>query len=87
MNTIETLQQAIKKELGRDLGTLTKDTSFEELALDSLDVVQMVMAIVEAFDIDIDDDDVENLNTFGQLLDYIEARKYIAGKREILFKS
>lgn len=75
MNTIETLQQAIKKELGRDLGTLTKDTSFEELALDSLDVVQMVMAIEEAFDIEIDDDDVENLKTIGQLLDYIEARK------------
>ena len=75
MNTIETLQQAIKKELGRDLGTLTKDTSFEELALDSLDVVQMVMAIDEAFDIEIDDDDVENLKTVGQLLDYIEARK------------
>ena len=75
MNTIETLQQAIKKELGRDLGTLTKDTSFEELALDSLDVVQMVIAIEEAFDIEIDDDDVENLKTVGQLLDYIEARK------------
>ena len=75
MNTIETLQQAIKKEFGRDLGTLTKDTSFEELALDSLDVVQMVMAIEEAFDIEIDDDDVENLKTVGQLLDYIEARK------------
>ncbi len=75
MNTIETLQQAIKKELGRDLGTLTKDTSFEELALDSLDVVQMVMAIEEAFDIEIDDDNVENLKTVGQLLDYIEARK------------
>ena len=75
MNTIETLQQAIKKELGRDLGTLTKDNSFEELALDSLDVVQMVMAIEEAFDIEIDDDDVENLKTVGQLLDYIEARK------------
>ena len=75
MNTIETLQQAIKKELGRDLGTLTKDTSFEELALDSLDVVQMVMAIEEAFDIEIDDDDVENLKTVGQLLDYIEERK------------
>ena len=75
MNTIETLQQAIKKELGRDLGTLTKDTSFEELALDSLDVVQIVMDIEEAFDIEIDDDDVENLKTVGQLLDYIEARK------------
>lgn len=75
MNTIETLQQAIKKELGRDLGALTPDTTFEELALDSLDVVQMIMAIEEAFEIEIDDEDVESLKTVGQLLDYIEARK------------
>ncbi len=75
MNTIETLQQAIKKELGRDLGPLTADTTFEELALDSLDVVQMIMAIEEAFDIEIDDEDVEGLKTVGQLLDYIEDRK------------
>lgn len=74
MNTIETLQQAIKKELGRDLGTLTPDTTFEDLALDSLDVVQMIMAIEEAFDIEIDDEDVEGLQTVGQLLDYIEDR-------------
>jgi acyl carrier protein len=44
------------------------------LALDSLDVVQMVMAIEEAFDIEIDDDDVDKLKTVGQLVEYIEEK-------------
>ena len=71
---VETLQAAIKKELGRDLGDLTPDTTFEELALDSLDVVQVIMAIEEAFEIEIEDDDVDGLKTVGQLLDYIEEK-------------
>lgn len=73
-DTIEILQTAIKKELGRDLGDLTPATTFEELALDSLDVVQMIMAIEEAFKIEIADEDVEQLQTVGQLVDYIEEK-------------
>jgi len=73
-DTIEILQAAIKKELGRDLGDLTPATTFEELALDSLDVVQMIMAIEEAFKIEIADEDVEQLQTVGQLVDYIEEK-------------
>ncbi len=74
MDTIEVLQNAIKKELGRDLGDLTVNTTFEELALDSLDVVQMVMAIEEAFEIEIADEDVDGIKTVGQLVEYIEEK-------------
>jgi acyl carrier protein len=74
MDTLEILQKAIKKELGRDLGNLTPATAFADLELDSLDVVQMVMAIEEAFDIEIDDDDVDKLKTVGQLVEYIEEK-------------
>jgi acyl carrier protein len=74
VDTLEILQKAIKKELGRDLGNLTPATEFADLALDSLDVVQMVMAIEEAFDIEIDDDDVDKLKTVGQLVEYIEEK-------------
>lgn len=73
-DTIEILQAAIKKELGRDLGDLTPATTFEELSLDSLDVVQMIMAIEEAFEIEIGDEDVDGLQTVGQLLEYIEEK-------------
>lgn len=75
METLEIMQKAIKKELGRDFDNITATTPFEDMAMDSLEVVQMVMAIEEAFDIEIDDDDVDSLKTVGDLIDYIEERK------------
>lgn len=74
METLEILQKAIKKELGRDLGVLTMTTTFEEMALDSLDAVQVVMAVEDAFDIEIADEDVDGLSTVGQLVEYIESK-------------
>lgn len=74
METLEIIRKAIKKELGRDFDDITTSTAFEDMAMDSLDVVQMVMAIEEAFDIEIDDDDVEGLKTVGDLVDYIEEK-------------
>ncbi len=74
METMEILQKAIQKELGRDVGVLTPETTFEEMALDSLDAVQVVMAIEEAFDIEIADDDMDGIANLGQLVDYIEAK-------------
>ncbi len=74
MDTLETMRKAIKKELGRDFDGITDATSFEDMAMDSLEVVQMVMAIEEAFDIEIADEDVDNLKTIGDLVDYIEEK-------------
>ncbi len=74
MDTLELLRRAITKELGRDLGDITPGTSFEDMALDSLDVVQMIMAIEEAFDIEIADEDVDGLKTVGELVEYIEEK-------------
>ncbi len=75
METLEILQKAIKKELGRDFADITPNTSFEDMALDSLDVVQMIMAIEEAFDVEIADEDVDDIKTVGQLLEYIEDKR------------
>lgn len=74
MDTLEVLRKAINKELGRDLGEFTPATSFEDMALDSLEVVQMIMAIEEAFDIEIADEDVDSLKTVGELVEYIEEK-------------
>lgn len=75
MDTLEILQKAIKKELGRDFEDITPSTTFEDMALDSLDVVQMIMAIEEAFDVEIADEEVDNIKTVGQLLEYIEEKR------------
>ena len=74
MDTLEIMRQAVTKELGRDLGELTLETSFEDMQLDSLEVVQMIMAIEEAFDIEIADEDVDGFKKVGQLVEYIEEK-------------
>ncbi|MBQ3180756.1 MAG: acyl carrier protein [Firmicutes bacterium] len=74
MDTLEILQKAIQKELGRDVGVLTMSTTFEDMALDSLDAVQVIMAIEEAFDIEVADEDVDGIRTVGQLVEYIESK-------------
>ena len=44
----------------------------DDLGADSLDVVEMLMAIEDEFDIEIPDDKVESLKTVGQVVDYIQ---------------
>lgn len=44
----------------------------EDLGADSLDLVELIMALEEEFDIEIPDEDAEELTTFGALMDYFE---------------
>ena len=53
-----------------ELGTLTEDTSFEELNFDSLDVVDLIMACEDEFGVTIGED--QELKTVGDLLKIIE---------------
>ena len=54
---------------GNELG---KDTSFEELGVDSLDIVELTMALEEEFEIEITVD--EDMHTVGDLVSYIESK-------------
>lgn len=47
----------------------------EDLGADSLDSVELVMAIEEAFDIEISDEDTEKMQTVAQVIAYVEGRK------------
>ena len=44
----------------------------EDLGADSLDFVDLVMSLEEEFDVEIPDDQVENINTVGDIVKYIE---------------
>lgn len=70
-----TLQQ-IEKILGEykeiEPGTITPETSFEELELDSLDLVDMAMACEDAFGVTVEVD--ENLKTIGDLMKLVEKK-------------
>ena len=71
----DTLEQVIDiavEELALDRNEVTADASFiEDLGADSLDVVELVMAFEEEFEIEIPDEDAENIETVQDAVDYI----------------
>jgi acyl carrier protein len=61
--------------LGVDESQVDNAASFvEDLGADSLDIVELVMAFEEAFEIEIPDEDAEKITTVKEAIDYIEAR-------------
>ena len=58
-----------------DPGTVTPQASFaDDLKADSLDVVELVMALEEEFDIEIPDDAAEQIDTVGKAVEYINEK-------------
>jgi acyl carrier protein len=67
------VKQIIKEQLGVEDDEITPTASFvDDLGADSLDTVELVMAIEEAFDIEIPDNDAEKMRTVQDVIDYIE---------------
>ncbi|APG25637.1 MAG: acyl carrier protein [Syntrophotalea acetylenica] len=70
----EKVQQIIAEQLGVDEAQVTSDASFmDDLGADSLDTVELVMALEEEFDIEISDEDAEKIQTVQDAVDYIVA--------------
>lgn len=69
----ERLVEIIAKQLGVDEDNVTPDASFmEDLGADSLDTVELVMALEEEFDIEIPDSDAEKIQTVQDALSYLD---------------
>jgi acyl carrier protein len=69
----EEVRKIIVNQLDINEEEVTPDASFtDDLGADSLDLVQLVMAMEEKFDIDIPDEDAENITTVQKALDYID---------------
>lgn len=74
--TIEKVKEIISKQLSVDIKKLTEKTNIaEELGADSLDVVEILMALEEEFNISIPDEEIPNIKTIKNLADYIDANK------------
>jgi len=68
----EKVKQIIVEQLGVDEAEVTPTASFvDDLGADSLDVVELVMAFEEAFEIEIPDEDAEKIKTVQEAIDYI----------------
>jgi acyl carrier protein len=62
----------VADQLGVELREVTSDANIvEDLSADSLDVVELVMAIEEAFDIEVSDEDVERMRTISDMERYV----------------
>ena len=72
-DSLETkVRNILAEQLGVDLGEVTPDARIlDDLGADSLDVVEMVMSIEEAFDIEVPDEDVEDLRTVSDVERYV----------------
>lgn len=65
------VRSIVAEQLGVDEEEITPNTSFEDLNADSLDIVELIMALEEEFDIEIPDEDAEKLTTVGAAVEYI----------------
>ena len=66
----------IAEQLGLKADEIKNDASFvDDLGADSLDTVELVMALEEEFETEIPDDDAEKITTVQQAIDYIRARQ------------
>ena len=54
---------------------LTPQTTWKDLEADSLDLVQMLVALEDTYEIEISDEDAETLTNFGDMVKYIEGRQ------------
>jgi acyl carrier protein len=71
----ERVSEIIVEQLGVSKEEIVPEASFiDDLGADSLDIVELVMAMEEAFDIEIPDDDAEKIQTIGDAFAYIKGR-------------
>ncbi len=69
----EKIKQMLADQLDANVDDMTMETRIgEDLGADSLDVVELLMAIEEEFDVEIPDEDIESLKTISDVVEYIQ---------------
>lgn len=70
----ERVRKIVVEQLGASEDEVTSEASFiDDLGADSLDTVELVMALEEEFETEIPDEEAENITTVQQAVDYINA--------------
>ena len=73
---LEKVRSIVSEQLSVDAGEVKADSNFQnDLGADSLDTVELVMALEEAFDIEIPDEAAEGITTVGDAVKYIEDKQ------------
>lgn len=71
---LEKLKEIIANQFGIDVDVISEDTDIvADLGADSLDVVEMMMALEEEFSVTIEDEKIADLKTVGDVVGYVES--------------
>ncbi|OHD99033.1 MAG: acyl carrier protein [Sulfurimonas sp. RIFCSPLOWO2_12_FULL_36_74] len=75
MALLDDIKAVVVEQLSVSADEVKEDSKFvEDLGADSLDVVELVMALEEKFDIEIPDDEAEKIQTVRDVVNYIESK-------------
>ena len=71
----EKIVSLLSEQLGVDAESITRETSFEELGADSVDVVDLTMAVEEAFNLeDLADENLSEITTVGDFVNFLKTK-------------
>ena len=71
----EKLAALLAEQFSVDVDSITMDTTFEDLSADSLDIVEMTMAVEEEFGLeDMDEEDLSGISTVADLVRYLKSK-------------
>lgn len=69
----EKIKNIIVEQFNIDEDSISMETSFrDDLNADSIDLVELIMTLEDEFDLEVEDDEVEDINTVGDAVNYIE---------------
>ena len=75
MDIFETVKSVVAEQLGVDEEENTMESSFnDDLEADSLDIVELMMALEDEFKIEISDEEAGKISTIGDVVEYIKER-------------
>jgi len=74
MTVEEQVRDIVAKITRVDKSIITRQSTFKEIKADSLDVVQALVAVEEAFGIEIPDEEAQKFQNFGDFVSYVENR-------------
>lgn len=74
MDVLEKVKEIISEQLDIDIDKIILDSTFEEMDADSLDLVELVMALEEEFGIEITDEEIESIKTVGDVVNHIRSK-------------
>jgi acyl carrier protein len=79
-STEEKVKQIVAEQLSVELSEVVPNVTLDDLGADSLDKVELTMALEEAFDVEIGDADVEKIRTVQDVIDCINSHVKVGSK-------